>query len=116
MNYDFPKLCRLRKSWEFQRVWKMGCKLHTPHFILLVAENSNKSSRLGLTVSRKVGNAVMRNRIKRYVRDFFRHNKGKFPVAVDFSVVAKRNAASLNVAEAHAELKRALEFKGRSND
>ena len=115
MNYSFPKLCRLRKSWEFEQVWKMGCKLHTPHFILLLAENSIGRSRLGLTVSRKVGNAVMRNRVKRHVREFFRHKCKDFSVSVDFSVVAKRGAASLSNSDTHAELQRALEFKGHLN-
>jgi ribonuclease P protein component len=115
MNYDFPKSCRLRNSWEFKRVWKMGCKLHTPHFILLLAENTSHTSRLGLTVSRKVGNAVVRNRVKRLVRDFFRHNKDNFPTTIDFSVVAKRNAASLSSLDVYAELQCALDFKGHLN-
>ncbi len=89
----------------------MGCKLHTPHFILLMAENSAGISRLGLTVSRKIGNAVIRNRIKRVSREFFRHKKENFPVAVDFSVVAKKGAATLSTKEIHTELNRALEFR-----
>jgi ribonuclease P protein component len=115
MNYAFPKLCRIRKSWEYQRVWKMGCRLHTPHFILLLAENGAIDSRLGLTVSRKVGNAVKRNRVKRLVREFFRQYKKNFPVKVDFSVVAKKGAASLSAAKLNAEIKRALDLKGHSN-
>lgn len=112
MNYGFPKLNRLRKSWEYQQIWKVGCKLHTPHFILLLAENSIDGSRLGLTVSRKVGNAVERNRVKRQLREFFRHRKDSFSVAVDFSVVAKRGAATLSISETHAEIRQALEVKG----
>jgi len=115
MKEDLPKLRRLRKSWEFQKVWKMGCKLHTPHFILLLAENSFSHSRLGLTISRKVGNAVMRNRVKRYVREFFRHEIGSFNSTVDFSVVAKRGAAALSQNDVYVELKRALEAKGHFN-
>ena len=115
MNFAFPKLSRLRKSWEYDHVWKMGCKLHTPHFILLVAENSVGRSRLGLTVSRKVGNAVERNNVKRYLREYFRHKREYFKVFVDFSVVAKRGAASLSGSDVHAELQRALEVKGHLN-
>ena len=115
MHQNFPKLCRLRKSWEFQQVWKMGCKIHTPHFILLLAENSLLRSRLGLTVSRKVGNAVIRNRVKRSVREFFRIEQNKFTHYVDFSVVAKRGAADLSQVDIFAELQKALEAKGHLN-
>ena len=90
----------------------MGCRLHTPHFILLLAANSVDRSKLGLTVSRKIGNAVMRNRVKRQVREFFRHQQKNFTVPVDFSVVAKLGAASLSLAETFAELQQALEVKG----
>lgn len=93
----------------------MGCKLHTPHFILLLAENSIASSRLGLTVSRKVGNAVMRNRVKRYLREFFRHELKKFSSTVDFSVIAKRGSAALSQSEIYVELQSALEAKGHFN-
>lgn len=93
----------------------MGCKLHTPHFILLLAENSFDCSRLGLTVSRKVGNAVARNRVKRNVREFFRHEVNNFSSVVDFSVVAKRGAASLSQIDIYTELKKALEVKGHLN-
>ena len=93
----------------------MGCKLHTPHFILLLATNSADNSRLGLTVSRKVGNAVLRNRVKRQVREFFRKNQHKFLQTVDFSVVAKRGAATLSINELSAELNKALEFRGKTH-
>lgn len=115
MSNAFPKPCRLRKSWEYDYVWKMGCKLHTPHFILLLADSPAGRTRLGLTVSRKVGNAVMRNRVKRLAREFFRQNKNCFPLGVDFSVVAKKGAAALSALEINSELQRALVFKGYSN-
>jgi ribonuclease P protein component len=115
MQQNFPKLSRLRKSWEYQHVWKMGCKLHTPHFILLLANNSLNVSRLGLTVSRKVGNAVVRNRVKRQLREFFRLSKKRFSTAVDVSIVAKSGAAELATGEIFAELNNALEAKGLFN-
>jgi ribonuclease P protein component len=86
----------------------MGCKLHTPHFILLRLENSGSCCRLGLTVSRKIGNAVQRNRVKRLLRDFFRNNQHLFDKSVDLSVVAKKGAADLSAKQIFSELERTL--------
>ena len=108
MEQKFPKACRLRKTWEFQQVWKMGCKLHTPHFILLGMKNSGSVSRLGLTVSRKVGNAVKRNRLKRQIREYFRKYMGRSRQPADLSVIAKKGAADLASRQIFSELDQAI--------
>jgi len=83
----------------------MGCKFNTSHFVLLVNDNNINNSRLGVTVSRKVGNAVQRNRLKRIIREFFRVEKHLYPGLMDFSVIAKRGAAQLSSSEINVELK-----------
>lgn len=94
---------RLRKRWEYQLIRKMGCKYHTPHFVLLVLDSSKENSRLGITVTRKVGNAVQRNRLKRLVREFFRHSKNKYSKC-DYSIIAKRGSSFLSSSEVTIEL------------
>src|SRR4051812_24455863 len=70
---------RLRKRFEFRRVRNEGRRVHTASFVIQVAANTQSPSRLGLTVSRKVGPAVRRNRIKRLLREVFRLEREAFP-------------------------------------
>jgi ribonuclease P protein component len=59
---------------------------------------------LGITVSRKVGTAVQRNRVKRRIREWFRHNRAALPGEVVLVVIARRGAAELSRAETEREL------------
>src|SRR5688500_13890188 len=68
---------RLRKRFEFGRARDQGRRVHTQSFVLLIRPNQLDRTRLGLTVSHKVGNAVRRNRIKRLVREVFRQQDRK---------------------------------------
>jgi len=106
MSEKYQGFHRLRKSWEYQRVKQMGCKFSTPHFVLLIADNIVDSSRLGVTVSRRVGNAVERNRVKRLIRNYFRLNRVFLPLNNDYSVIAKRGAAQLSSSEICMQLKK----------
>jgi ribonuclease P protein component len=69
---SFPPELRLRRPIEFQRVLAKGWRWTTMHLVVHVFASGGEKSRLGLTVSRKVGDAVTRNRVKRRLRDSFR--------------------------------------------
>jgi len=62
----------LRKTADFKRVFSRGKSAATPLFVLYVAQNDVGQNRLGLSVGKKTGCAVIRNRVKRHVREFFR--------------------------------------------
>jgi ribonuclease P protein component len=72
------------------------------------ADQVGASPRLGITASRKVGNAVTRNRIKRGVREWFRHSRDELPDAVDVVVIARRGAAELTGSEIAVRLEELL--------
>ncbi len=116
MDKSYPGFYRLRKSWEYHLVKKVGCKYNTSHFVLLVATNNVNNSRLGITVSRKVGNAVQRNRLKRIIREFFRVKKQFYPDLRDYSIIVRRGTASLSSTEINRELNRIFSLTAEKRD
>lgn len=97
---NFPAAHRLKNRQDFLHCKKMGRKVHTSHFLIFIEVHRKPvPCRLGLTVSRKVGNAVVRNRVKRLVREFFRTSYVCLQPNCSFSVIAKRHAAELDFSE-----------------
>jgi ribonuclease P protein component len=99
---------RLRKRFEFRRLRDVARRVHTRSFVLLIARSQQPQSRLGITVSRQVGNAVRRNRVKRLVRETFRQQRSLFPDACDLVVIAKSGTPStLTLADVQREFEQA---------
>jgi ribonuclease P protein component len=103
-HFSLSKQERLRSSKDFRLALRYGNRLHTEHFTVILRPNALPTSRLGVTVSKKVGNAVKRNRVKRYLREFFRLHKHKLPVSHDLVIIAKKNAAALAYYDVREEL------------
>ena len=108
MAETLPRRERLRKRSQFTAVQGRGKKLHTEHFLVFVLPQADSlaPARLGITVSKKVGVAVVRNRVKRLVREAFRRLKTLFPKGLDLVFVAKQTAAGSELAEVARELER----------
>jgi ribonuclease P protein component len=92
MACRITKEMRLRRRAEFVAVQTGGRKLHGRHVLAFAKEQDLPVGRLGITVTKKVGNAVIRNRIKRMLREWLRLN-GWIPPGWDVVVVAKDSAA-----------------------
>lgn len=71
-----------------------------------------RGTRLGVTVSRRVGGAVVRNRVKRRIRVWFRHAREKLAPGLDLVVIARRAAAELDSSAMEAELREAAQRAG----
>jgi ribonuclease P protein component len=96
---------RLKRRAEFERVQSKGRKVHSARFLFLVLPREEAgTTRIGLTVTRKVANAVGRNRIKRVLREVFRKNRALFPPGCDVVIVAKDRAPGLGYEDARAEV------------
>lgn len=98
----FPPADRLRKRREFLQIQREGRRVHTPHFIVVVGPGTEQ--RIGVTVTKKVANAVGRNRVKRLVRELFRRNRALFPPQTDVVLVARPGAQALDYARLVAEV------------
>jgi ribonuclease P protein component len=104
----FSKTARLRKRSQFLKLSRTGSKFQSTHFLVISKSNDAIESRLGITVSGKVGNSVVRNRIKRQVREFFRRHRAELPKATDFLIIARNSAATLAGGLIASELERAM--------
>jgi ribonuclease P protein component len=102
----FLRTSHLRKSLEFKRVFDARCSAANDILIIFVIPNGLEQSRLGLSVSRKIGNAVIRNRWKRLIREAFRHVRTEFPKTFDLVVVPQQNTAPPNVQRVIASLQK----------
>jgi ribonuclease P protein component len=108
----FPRTARLRKRPEFLKLSRTGRKVHSANFVIISKINNVGESRLGVTVSGKVGNAVVRNRIKRLVREYFRRHRQKLFPGVDILVIARKSATDLSFASVASELEKSLTAHG----
>ena len=99
----FPRSQRLLARREFLRATARGRKVHTQHLIALWMPSREGERRVGLTVSTKVGNAVVRNQVKRWLREIYRRERERLPARVDLVLIAKTGAGEAGFHALHAQ-------------
>lgn len=107
-SWRFSKEEHLRKRSQFLKVYAEGRKLVCARFVLYALANEHKYSRLGLTVSRKIGGSVVRNHIRRLLREIFRKNKESIPEPCDLVFNVRRSAAGASFEQMLADFQWAM--------
>ena len=103
-----PRARRIRKRTEFLALQRVGRRRAGMRFVVITAPRRDGTSRLGITASRRIGGAVIRNRVKRLIREFFRRYQQQIVPAMDVLVIARAGAATATLAQVRAELGAAL--------
>lgn len=102
----------LKKNYEFRRLYNKGKSAVTPYLVLYVRRTRRDNNRLGLTVSNKIGKAVVRNRIRRRLREIYRLREDKLCRGLDMVIVARGRSAEAS----YHQLEKAFEKACRQLD
>ena len=84
----------VKENYEFRRIYAKGRSGVSPYLVVYVRPNRRGRNRLGVTVSTKLGHAVVRNRVRRRLREIFRLNQGGLAQGYDMILVARTRATS----------------------
>jgi ribonuclease P protein component len=103
--FRFTKKERIHLPQDFKRVMKFGRRVTSKNFILFIQENKNAFHRLGIVVKKEVGPATFRNRIKRYIREFFRLHKHRINRSLDIVFFVKKGCLINCYKEVEEELR-----------
>ncbi|HIV38601.1 MAG TPA: ribonuclease P protein component [Candidatus Blautia stercorigallinarum] len=79
----------LRKNWDFQLVYKKGTSYANRYLVMYVLKNQLNRNRIGISVSKKVGNSVVRHHLTRLIRESYRLNEEKFACGYDMIVIVR---------------------------
>lgn len=104
---------RIKKNDEFQAVFKKGISMANRQFVVYVLEKQGQEKfRLGLSVSKKIGNAVTRNQVKRYIRQTFLELMDEVRPGKDYVVIARKPTATMDFHETKKSLMHVLRKAG----
>ncbi len=99
----------LKKNHQFQFVYKYGKSYANKYLVMYIKENGTDRNRIGISVSKKVGNSVVRHRVTRLVRESYRLHEAVFNSGLDIVIVARMSAAAVG----YEEIEKALLHLGK---
>ncbi|KGR75454.1 ribonuclease P protein component [Ureibacillus sinduriensis] len=102
---------RVKKNEDFQKVFKKGKSFANRQFVVYCLRNDNQEEfRIGLSVSKKIGKAVTRVQIKRYIRQAFLELKDEVRQDMDYVIIARNQAATLDFHETKKSIEHVLKI------
>lgn len=100
----YPHSESLKKNRDFQLIYKEGKSCANRYLVLYVRENGLGTNRIGVSVSKKVGNSVVRHRITRLIRESYRLHEDMFNSGLDMAVIARVSAKGKGLREIESAL------------
>ena len=94
----------LKRNCDFQYVYKNGKSYANKYLVMYILENQRNQNRLGISVSKKVGNSVVRHRVTRLIRESYRLHEDIFNSGLDIVVIARNSASCITCAETESAL------------
>ncbi len=105
---SLPRACRITKTDDYRQVYRNGRKVPSQSFLLFIRISPTGISRIGISSGKKVGNAVVRNLVKRRMREVLRRCRPRFAFPADVVLVAHPRAADLSFPNLEKEIIRML--------
>ncbi|MBQ7896047.1 MAG: ribonuclease P protein component [Oscillospiraceae bacterium] len=104
--------CTLKKNSDFRRLYSKGKSAVTPYLVVYCRRNRTGENRLGYTVSTKLGHAVVRNRVRRRLREIYRLNAPRLKEGYDIIIVARGRCVGAKYSSMDAAFMKACENLG----
>lgn len=116
IRHHFKKSARILKRTEFVKLSKNGQKLKNEHFVAVVVPGGSETTRLGITVTKKIGCAVIRNRIKRFIREYFRLNRHRITGKWDINIISRKKVFAISSKQAFSSLEKIFDELAKKID
>lgn len=112
----FPRSEHVLQRSEFLQIYDQGQKTVGRQFILYLVRDEGHERKFGIAVTRRVGNAVVRNRIKRYIREAYRHQRPHLDMGIRMVLVARPKAVKLTFHECQDAIAHLFQLGGALRD